>query len=237
MMQMKNKRFVVTGASAGIGLAIARMLIEDGSRVAITARGTARLRAASEEIGATPIVADVGREEDAVRSVREAVDALGGLDGLVNNAGIGSFGPVDDLRSEDFRRVFDVNVLGAAIMTRECIPHLRAAGGGDIVNISSTSGLKGGEGATIYSSSKFALKAMTQCWQAELRRDDIRVTLVNPSEVQTGFGGREPTPHNPHKLFADDIAHAVVSSLQMNRRGFVPELTVFATNPWPRTDS
>ncbi len=230
-MQLKDKRFLVTGASAGIGLAIGRMLIAEGSRVAITARDAERLRAAAEEIGATPIVADVGREEDAVRSVRDAVDTLGGLDGLVNNAGIGSFGPVSEFRSEDFRRVFDVNVLGAAIMARECIPHLRAAGGGDIVNISSTSGLKGGEGSTIYSASKFALKAMTQCWQAELRRDDIRLTLINPSEVQTGFGGRE-AGRNPHKLFAEDIAYAVVSSLKMDRRGFIPELTVFATNPW-----
>ena len=155
-MQLKDKRFLVTGASAGIGLAIGRMLIAEGSRVAITARGAERLRAAAEEIGATPIVADVGREEEAVRSVSDAVDTLGGLDGLVNNAGIGSFGPVSEFRSEDFRRVFDVNVLGAAIMARECLPHLRAAGGGDIVNISSTSGLKGGEGSTIYSASKFA---------------------------------------------------------------------------------
>lgn len=234
-MQMKDRRFLVTGASAGIGLAIAQRLIELGARVAMTARGGERLRAVAREIGATAIVADVADEEAAVRSVREAVDELGGLDGLINNAGIGSFGPVAELRSDDFRRVFDVNVLGAAIMARECIPHLRTAGGGDIVNISSTSGLKGGAGATIYSSSKFALKAMTQCWQAELRPDDIRVTLVNPSEVQTEFGGRDPAVRDPRKLFAEDIAHAVASCLEMDRRGFVPEVTVFATNPWPHT--
>lgn len=230
-MSIEGKRYLVTGGSAGIGFAIARDLIAAGARVAITGRNEERLQRAAAEIGALPIVADVGVEAEAVRSVASAVQGLGALDGLVNNAGIGAFAPITELRSADFRRVFDVNVLGAAIMARECIPHLQRAGGGDIVNISSTSGLKGGPGGTIYSASKFALKSMTQCWQAELRREDIRVMLVNPSEVQTGFGGREPGK-DPRKLIADDIAHAVLAALTMDRRGFVPELTVFATNPW-----
>ncbi len=118
-------------------------------------------------------------------------------------------------------------------MTREVIPHLRKSGGGDIVNISSTSGLKGGKNATIYSSSKFALRSMTESWQAELRPDDIRVILVNPSYVQTEFGGAPArTEFDPKFLRAEDIAHAVVGALTMERRGFVPEVTVFATNPF-----
>ncbi|MFT7620515.1 MAG: 3-oxoacyl-[acyl-carrier protein] reductase [Planctomycetota bacterium] len=230
---MKNKRFIVTGGSTGIGKAIAQHLINEGCKVAITARGSERLHAVAKEIGAFPIVADVGNEQDAIDSVAKAVDEFGGLDGLINNAGFGVFGPLAEMKTDDFRRVFDVNVLGAAVMARECVPHLKKSGGGDIVNISSTSGLKGGAGATIYSSSKFALKSMTQCWQAELRPDDIRVMLVNPSEVQTEFGGREGGASNPKKLIADDIAEPVVAALKMAQRGFIPELTVFATNPWP----
>lgn len=230
---MNDRRYIVTGASSGIGKAIAARLIKEGCRVAITARNEDRLLSVAKDIGAFPIVADVSDEADAIKSVALAVKEFGGLDGLINNAGFGIFGPLAELKTEDFRRVFDVNVFGAAIMARECLPHLKKSGGGDIVNISSTSGLKGGAGATIYSSSKFALKSMTQCWQAELRPDDIRVMLVNPSEVQTEFGGRTSTEVNPKKLVAEDIAHAVVSALSMDRRGFVPELTVFATNPWP----
>jgi 3-oxoacyl-[acyl-carrier protein] reductase len=165
--------------------------------------------------------------------VKEAAAALGGLDGLINNAGIGEFMPVEKLDMDAFRRVYAVNVFGPAIMTREVIPHLRRSGGGDIVNISSTSGLKGGKHSTIYSSSKFALRSMTECWQAELRPDDIRVILVNPSYVQTEFGGaaRKKTLESKF-LHPEDIAHAVTAALTMEKRGFIPEVTVFATNPF-----
>ena len=118
-------------------------------------------------------------------------------------------------------------------MAREVIPYLREAGGGDIVNVSSTSGLKGDAGSSIYSASKFALRSMTQCWQGELRKEDIRVTLVNPSYVQTGFGKDEPpTDLKPWYLRSEDIASAIISCLEMEPRALVPEVTVFATNPW-----
>lgn len=233
MTELKDRRYLVTGGSRGIGRAIAAALTERGAKVAITGRDAQVAAAAGDEIGAHAVAADVGVEEDCVRSVREAADALGGLDGLINNAGIGAFMPVESLDLEAFRRVYSVNVFGPAIMTREVIPHLRAAGGGDIVNISSTSGLKGGKNSTIYSSSKFALRSMTECWQAELRPDDIRVILVNPSYVQTEFGGAPaPTELKPKFLQSEDIAHAVLGALTMEGRGFIPEVTVFATNPF-----
>jgi 3-oxoacyl-[acyl-carrier protein] reductase len=233
MTDLKNRRYLVTGGSRGIGRAIAAGLVEQGAKVAITGRDAGVAEAAAREIGAVAVPADVGVEEDCIRSVKETVAALGGLDGLINNAGIGAFMPVEALDLEVFRRVYAVNVFGPAVMTREAIPHLRAAGGGDIVNVSSTSGLKGGKNSTIYSSSKFALRSMTECWQAELRPDDIRVILVNPSYVQTEFGGAPaPTELKPKFLQSEDIAHAVVGALTMEKRGFIPEVTVFATNPF-----
>jgi 3-oxoacyl-[acyl-carrier protein] reductase len=232
-MDLSGRRYLVTGGSRGIGRAIAESLVRQGSSVVITGRHGKDLEKVSGEIGAHPIVADVGEEADVIRSVKEAVAHLGGLDGLVNNAGIGAFMKVEELDAGEFRRVFAVNVLGPALMTREAIPHFRRAGGGDIVNISSTSGLKGGKGSTIYSASKFALRSMSESWREELRPDNIRVILVNPSYVQTGFGRRGKPPKLEEKfLHPDDIAHAVVSALEMEKRGFIPELTVFATNPF-----
>jgi 3-oxoacyl-[acyl-carrier protein] reductase len=233
MQTLKGRRFLVTGGSKGIGRSIARDLVDRGAQVAICARHVDRLGEVAREIGAVPLVADLSREEDAVSVVGKAVEQLGGLDGHDNNAGIGAFMEVAHLDTEAFRRVLAVNVLAPAILVRESVPHLRAAGGGDIVNISSTSGVKGDARGTIYTSSKFALRGMSQCWQAELRPHDIRVIHVNPSYVETGFGEPdEPAEKRPQFLQADDIAQAVIGCLGMERRGFVPEITIYATNPW-----
>jgi 3-oxoacyl-[acyl-carrier protein] reductase len=105
---------------------------------------------------------------------------------------------------------------------------------GNIVNISSTAGTKGYANGTVYASSKFALRGMTQCWQAELRKYNVRVILVNPSEVLTAFGddeGRERKEVS-NKLRSFEIAHTIVSTLEMDDRGFIPEVTVWATNPF-----
>ena len=99
------------------------------------------------------------------------------------------------------------------------------------MNISSTAGLKGFPGGSAYVASKWALKGMTECWRAELRKYNVRVILINPSEVQTDFGEKVRDTINPTKLMAEDIAFATVGALEMNDRGFITELTVFATNP------
>lgn len=229
---LAGKRILITGGSAGIGLATAKMLKDRGARIALVARTEGRLKAAAEHLGAAWVVGDVGDESEVMRIVNEAVDALGGLDGVINNAAVYYGRRIESLSGASFRRLLDVNVVGAAMVTREALPHLRRSGGGDIVNVSSTSGLRGGAGGTAYTASKFALRGMTECWQAELRKENIRVILVNPSEVQTLFGDRTAAGNNPHKLFATDIGHAIVTALEMHPRGFIPELTVYATNPW-----
>jgi 3-oxoacyl-[acyl-carrier protein] reductase len=120
------------------------------------------------------------------------------------------------------------------LMAREAARHFVEQRGGHLINISSTSGPSGGKGSTAYSGSKFALRGMTECWRAELRPFDVRVMLVNPSEVQTGFFaklGRHQEP-SEKKLRPEEIAAAIVGALEIDDRGFIPEFSVFATNPF-----
>jgi 3-oxoacyl-[acyl-carrier protein] reductase len=200
--------------------------------VVITGRNEAVLEKSAKELGAIPVRADVAVEADCVRSVDTAVQALGGLDILINNAGIGRGAPLVETTLDMMREVYDTNVFGAMVMGRECARIFVKQESGAIVNISSTAGTKGFARGTVYASSKFALKGMTECWRDELRRHNVRVVLVNPSEVQTEWGGRKLDDINPRKLMPEDIAAAVVSVLEMDDRGFVPELSVFATNPF-----
>lgn len=233
-MKLNGARTLITGGSEGIGRAIAAALKTKGARIAIMGRNAKTLQAVADELGVTAIPGDVGVEADAVRAVKTFVDAEGGLDILVNNAGIGGGAPLVDLDLETFEQVFRTNVVGAMLMAREAARHFVAQKGGHLINISSTSGLSGGKGATAYSGSKFALRGMTECWRAELRPHDVRVMLVNPSEVQTGFFaklGHEQTK-SEKKLRPEEIATAIVGALEIDDRGFIPEFSVFATNPF-----
>jgi 3-oxoacyl-[acyl-carrier protein] reductase len=233
-MKLDDAKALVTGGSEGIGRGIAAALVAKGADVTITGRHEETLRRVAEEIGADWIVGDVGVEADAARTVTELVDRHGRIDLLVNNAGFGIFAPLVDMRLEDVEAVFRTNVFGAFLMAREAAKHFIRQGSGHLVNISSTSGLRGGRGSTAYSASKFALRGMTECWRDELRRHDVRVMLINPSEVQTGFFnkvGREQA-ESPKKLRPQEIADAIVGILEIDDRGFVPELSVFATNPF-----
>jgi 3-oxoacyl-[acyl-carrier protein] reductase len=233
-MNLKGATALVTGGSNGIGLAIAKTLIEAGAKVAITGRDEKRLAAAGKAIGAHPIHADVAKEADVLRSYRELFQMCGHLDILVNNAGFGVIKPLVEMDLASFEQVFATNVTGAMLMAREAAKHFIGRNSGNIVNIGSTAAVRGAAKGTAYYGSKFALRGMTECWRAELRPYNIRVMLVNPSEVLTDFyatAGLTQNKENATKLHGDDIAHAVKAALEMDDRGFVIELTVFATNP------
>ena len=233
-MNLKNATALVTGGSNGIGLAIARRLIEAGAKVAITGRDKQRLAEASKATGAHPIHADVGKEADVLRSYHELFQTFDHLDILVNNAGFGVIKPLVEMDLASFEHVFATNVRGAMLMAREAAKHFIERKSGNIVNIGSTAAVRGAAKGTAYYGSKFALRGMTECWRAELRQHNIRVILVNPSEVLTDFyatAGLPQNKDNPTKLRGDEIAHAVRAALEMDDRGFTIELTVFATNP------
>lgn len=224
-------RYLVTGGSQGIGAALVARARKDGHQVVFTGRDLPRLQQVSAATGGHGIVADVANAQDNARTVAEALDRMGGIDVLINNAGYAYRGEIGDLDVDAMRAMFDVNVFGLVDITNRVVPQMKLAGSGDIVNIASTSGTKGGSGGTSYSGSKWALRGISQCWQSELRPHGIRVVCVLPSEVQTNFGGRIGR-NNPNKLYADDIADSIVSILSLERRALVPEFAVFANNPW-----
>lgn len=233
-MDLKNAAALVTGASCGIGFETARILRERGARVAVCARHQTELEAAARLLGALPIVADVTKEDDVLRMIETVTKEYGDYNVLVNNAGFGTFGPLLELSSDEFFRVWRTNVLGAMMVARESAKHFVGQNYGNIVNISSTAGQRGVANGTAYCASKFALHGMTECWRAELRQHNIRVMQVNPSEVQTSFGAEESKsvkPENPSKLTASDVAQLIVSMLEMEDHGFLTESTLWATNP------
>ncbi len=234
-MNLKDAKVLLTGGSKGLGKATAKLLVEAGAKVMITARNAEKLESTAKEVGAIPFVADMSKPEDISVMLTAAKQQLGGLDVLINNAGIGgTFPTLADLSLEEMEKVYRVNVFGIALASQQAAEIFKAQNYGHIVNIASTAGLKGFARGTIYSATKFALRSMTQCWQAELRPHNVRVILVNPSEVPTAFGQPDGTerPDEPQKLSAFEIAHTIKSTLEMNDRGYIPEVTVHATNPW-----
>jgi 3-oxoacyl-[acyl-carrier protein] reductase len=232
-MELRGATVLVTGGSSGIGRAIAKTLGDAGARIAITGRDEKRLAEAAKALNALAVRADVSNEADVRRTYDEVIGAFGHLDVLVNNAGKGIFKPLIDTQREDFEAVLATNVTGAMLMAREAAKHFIPRKRGNIVNIGSTASHRGAPNGTAYYSSKAALRCMTECWRAELRQHNIRVFLVNPSEVVTGFAAASGFQQrdNPTKLRGEDIALMVRSILEMDERGFTTELTVFATNP------
>ena len=233
-MELKGAVAIVTGGSEGIGRSIAEALKNQGCEVTITGRREDALRSTGAELGVDWTVADVGNEEDAIRTVKSVVDKHGRLDILVNNAGFGLFKPLIELTLEELESVYRTNVFGAFLMSREAAHHFIEQGSGELINIASTSSLKGSATRTAYGSSKFALRGMTECWRDELRRHNVRVMLVNPSEVMTEFATKAGAPRDQSdkKLRPQEIADAIIGALKVDSRGFVPEFSVFATNPF-----
>ncbi len=233
-MEIKDSVVLITGGSSGIGFATAKLLKEKGAKVAITGRDEKKLLAAAEELKVLPLKTDVSKEEDCVKMVQRVVDFYGDFHTLINNAGYGMFSPLLNTKLSDMQELYATNVFGAMLAARESAIYFVSKNRGNIINISSTAGRKGFAMGTMYSSSKFALTSMTECWREELRKYNIRVMQVNPSEVQTHFtenSGRQAKPFNASKLQGVEIAHVIASMLEMEDRGFITETTVFATNP------
>lgn len=228
---MSTKRFLITGGSQGIGAALVTQARAAGHAVLFTGRAQSAIDGLASRTGAFGVRADVGQADDNARTVEEAMTRMGGVDVLVNNAGYAYRAEIGALDVDQMRAMFETNVFGLVDITNRLVPAMKARASGDIINIASTSGMKGAATATAYAASKWAVRGITQCWQAELRPHGIRVTCICPSEVQTNFGGRTGR-NNPNKLYADDIAATILAAVDMPRRVLWTELAIFATNPW-----
>ena len=233
-MDLNNKTFIVTGGSSGIGKAIAQKLVGKGASVLITGRDEEKLKAVGIELNCEFVRADIGTPEGVALTINTALNKLGKLDGLINNAGHGWMNKMHEYSWEDFEETYRVNVFGAAMMGQAAAKVFMDQRSGNIVNIASTAATKGFAGGSVYSSSKFALRGLTQCWQAELRPFNIRVLGVNPSEVTTAFAQEDRVERSDvdNKLRPEEIAHAIITALEMDDRGYIPELSVHATNPF-----
>ena len=236
-MALNGKVAFVTGGSRGIGLAIARALIAEGAQVAITGKSAAHLSSARPEIErAGPgkvetLQADVRSYTDIERAIAAAVSRFGGLDIVINNAGVGIFADVADMSADQWKEVIDTNLSGVFHVCHAAIPHLRRRGGGFIINISSLAGKNAFTTGGAYCASKAGLNAFSEALMQEVRYDDIRVSYVMPGSVATGFSSGDPSKGADWKIAAEDVAQVVLNLLQHPARSLPSRVELRPSKP------
>lgn len=233
MSVLAGKTALVTGGSRGIGLAIGVRLGQMGARVALNGRDREALQAAVGKLqsaGVTAIAApgDVSSAADVEAMVRQAATALGEIDVLVNNAGVGVFGAAHELSETDWDKVIDTNLKGVFLCSRAVAPGMIRRGGGHIINISSLAGKNANAGGGAYYASKWGLQGLTYCMAEDLRQYGIRVSAICPGSVQTEF-----SPHagkDPRKMLQpEDVAHAVAMLVTQAPQSFISEVLLRPT--------
>lgn len=233
---LQGKKAIITGGGRGIGKAIAEALAAEGAHVGLIGRSEEHIKAVTENLGEVKTAyaaADVSSLEDVTAAVNKVKDELGGIDILINNAGIAKFGGFMDLDPEEWKHIIDVNLMGVYNVTRAVLPDLIEQKSGDIINISSTAGQKGAPVTSAYSASKFGVLGLTESLAMEVRKHNIRVTALTPSTVATDLAFENKlTDGNPEKVMqSEDIAEFVVAQLKLNSRTFIKSAGLWSTNP------
>jgi NAD(P)-dependent dehydrogenase (short-subunit alcohol dehydrogenase family) len=225
---LAEKVALVTGGSRGIGKAIAQKLASLGANVSICGRDEGALQRTAKEIESRGVrvqaqKADVSRNSDVTALVQATETKLGPISILVNNAGIGMFGPAHEKSEEDWDRVMNTNLKGVFLVTRAVVMGMIARKSGDIINISSLAGKNTFAGGALYCASKWGLQGLTGCMAEDLRGFGIRVCAICPGSVATEFSGRGPKDASK-VLTAEDVAHAVTMVLTQGPQSFISEV-------------
>jgi len=237
MEKLTGKVAIVTGGSRGIGLAIARALVAEGVHVAITGRSAAQLAAAAPTIesagpGAVEsLQADVRAYDAVERAVAATVARFGGLDILINNAGVGVFADVASMTPNQWADVIETNLTGPFNACHASLPHMRRRGGGFIINISSLAGKNPFADGAAYCASKAGLNAFSEALMQEVRYDNIRVSYVLPGSVATGFSGRAEHAGADWKASSGDVAEVVLNLLRQDPRSLVSRVELRPSKP------
>lgn len=238
MELLSGKNALVTGAGKGIGKAIAIALAKEGVNVALLARTASDLQSVADEVEdegvkAIIVVADIADIQSVNNAIESTIESLGDIDILINNAGIAAFGTFLELPPAEWEKIIRVNLFGVYYATRAVLPSMIERRTGDIVNISSTAGLRGAAQTSAYSASKFGLIGLSESLMQEVRKYNIRVTTLTPSTVATHLAfDLNLTDGNPEKVMQpEDFAEMIISQLKLNRRVFVKEASIWSTNP------
>jgi NAD(P)-dependent dehydrogenase (short-subunit alcohol dehydrogenase family) len=240
LTSLTNKRALVTGASKGIGLAIAQSLFSEGAHVLICARDQKKVDEAVAQIAATGsgqvcgVAADVSRFEDVQRMFQQADKQWGGLDVLINNAGFGVFHPTAEITVADWDQLIATNLSGSFYCSKEALARFKQNGGGQIINLSSLAGKNPFAGGAAYNASKFGLNGFSEAMMLDHRADGVRVSYVMPGSVDTEFGGKTVKEKSSWKIAPEDIAEIVLGILKMPGRTLISRVEVRPS--WPRKD-
>lgn len=237
-MNLKGKNAIVTGGGRGLGKAVALLLAKEGVNIGITGRNEENLKATVSEIkslgvNAAYAIFSIDEESAVQQGISTLVAELGGVNILINNAGIGDFGSIEAMSSETWEQVIKTNLFGVYYTAKAVYPFMKELGEGDIVNVASTAGLKGGPNMSAYAASKAAVVSLSQSMMAEWRKQNIRVITLTPSTIASDMsiqGGL--TDGNPDKVLQpEDFAEWVRDILKMNRRALIANGSIFSTNP------
>jgi 3-oxoacyl-[acyl-carrier protein] reductase len=232
-----NKICLVTGATRGIGRAIASMLLKQGAKVAICGRTTESTKQAVQELQADTTGKVKGKAADVrlhaqVAELFEFVDReFGGLDVVINNAGVGVFRPVGELSIEDWEYTIGTNLTGVFHCCREALVRFNQRGGGQIVNISSLAGKNPFAGGAAYNASKFALNGFSEAMMLDVRNQNVRVSYIMPGSVATEFNGRDVSPEDAWKIAPEDVAEIVQLVLSVPERTLISRVEVRPSRP------
>jgi 3-oxoacyl-[acyl-carrier protein] reductase len=238
--QLTGQVALVTGAGRGIGRTIALTLAQKGARLVLAARTASEIETVQAEIEAlggeaAAIPTDITREPEVIALIRATIDRFGRLDILINNAGIGVFGPLTELTVEAWDRIMAVNARGPFMLCREAIPHLKQHEISFIINVNSVVGVKGYPNQAAYSASKHALLGMTKSLAKEVQPDGIRVHSINPGGIDTELIGRaRPDLDRSVLMQPEEIADILLFLLTRRGNAVIDEINVHraASTPW-----